>query len=201
MQRQISSLKCGMKGTCFLECISEVNFIKLTYKFFLTLNSLLFIVIVFLIKQNILIFKVDFIPTWSLHLIYVLIPLPLSLLILKTSKLLKKDSIEGKILQIEEANNAYLPSYLGYFFVALSVPDTYTFIFVFSILFIFVYFSHTHYFNPVFLLLGYHFYYVTTSDNCKNIIISKRTFDNKNELEFKKLRRINYHTYIDEEVE
>ncbi|QTH46845.1 hypothetical protein J4772_31725 [Cohnella sp. LGH] len=167
----------------------------------MTLNSLLFIVIVYLIKEKITIFKVHLIPTWTLHLIYVLIPIPLSLLILKTSKLLKKDSIEGKILQIEEANNAYLPSYLGYFFVALSVPDTYTFLFVFSILFIFVYFSQTHYFNPVFLLLKYHFYYVTTDDNCMNIIISKRTFEGENELEFMNLRRINYHTYIDEEVE
>ncbi|MGV7117705.1 hypothetical protein [Paenibacillus kyungheensis] len=166
----------------------------------MSLNSILFVVIVYLIKQDISLFNGFFLCTWPSHLILMIIPIFLAKLNLKTSKYLEKDSIESKITQIEQANNTYLPSYLGYFFIALSIQNVQTFIFIFLILFVFVYFSQTQYFNPVFLLLGYHFYFVTIEDNSKNIIISKRKLKIPHEAEFKKLRRINYYTYIDEEV-
>ncbi|NEU28707.1 hypothetical protein G3M74_22060 [Paenibacillus polymyxa] len=167
----------------------------------MSLNSIIFIGILYFIKQDFSLFGTLPVPTWISHLILIIFPIPLSLLILQTSKYLNRDSIKSIIIQIEQANNAYLPSYLGYFFVALSIPDSQTFIFVFLILFVFVYFSQTQYFNPVFLLLKYHFYFVTTEDNSKNIIISKRILKNPKEVEFEQLRRINYYTYIDEEVD
>lgn len=175
--------------------------IRSIYKCFLTLNSILFIFIVFLIKENYYFLFLEMWPTWVSQGLYVLIPIPLSMIILKSAKYLSVDSINSKIVSVEEANNAYLPSYLGYFFVALSIPNMQTFIFVFLILFAFVYFSHTQYFNPVFLIFKYHFYYITTSDNTKNIVISKRILKITDEVQLKKLRRINYYTFMDEEVE
>lgn len=168
---------------------------------FLSLNSIILIGILYFIKQDFSFFGSLIIPTWISHLILIIFPIPFSLLILRTSKYLIHDSINSEIVQIKQANNAYLPSYLGYFFVALSIPNSQTFIFVFLILFVFVYFSQTQYFNPIFLLLKYHFYFVTTEDNSENIIISKRILKSPKQVKFNKLRRINYYTYIDEEVD
>jgi hypothetical protein len=113
------------------------------------------------------------------------------------TRFLSDDSIEGNIKDLEQANNAFLPSYLGYFFVALSVPYFETLIFTFAILFVFTYFSQTLYFNPLFLLWGYQFYYITTENNVKIFIISKRQIRSTQGLNFAKLKRINNFTYID----
>ena len=109
--------------------------------------------------------------------------------------------MNGDILGIELANDAYLPSYLGYFFVALSIPtnDILTLLFVFSILFLFVFCSQALYYNPLFLILGYKFYYVTNSKSMKIFIISKRELRICDSFTFNKLKRINNYTFIDRE--
>lgn len=113
------------------------------------------------------------------------------------SRWLGTDKIEGGITSIEPANNAFLPSYLGYFFVGLSVPNCEVFVFVFGILFVFTFVSQTLYFNPLFLLFGYQFYYVSTENNAKIFIVSKLILRNNVELSFQNLRRITDFTYID----
>lgn len=99
------------------------------------------------------------------------------------------------------ANDGYLPSYLGYFFVALSIPgkDIQTLSLVFGILFVFVFFSRTVYYNPLFLIFGYKFYYVTKENDMKVFIISRKDIHDIKGLVFTKLRRINDFTFIDEE--
>src|SRR5690606_38431226 len=103
----------------------------------------------------------------------------------------------GSIVEVEQANNAFLPSYLGYFFVALSVNNSETLIFVFSILFIFTFLSQTLYFNPLFLFFGYHFYNISTVNKVKLFIITKQKINQPEEVEFQKLKRINNFTFID----
>ena len=105
----------------------------------------------------------------------------------------------GTIKEIELANNAFLPSYLGYFFVALSVPNCSTLYFIFLILFIFTFLSQSLYFNPLFLFFGYHFYNITTSKNVKLFIITRQNINDPNEVEFEKLKRINNFTFIDKQ--
>ena len=109
-----------------------------------------------------------------------------------------KDSIDiGKVKQIEQANNAFLPSYLGYFFVALSVSYFDTLVFVFLLLFVFTFLSQTLYFNPLFLIFRFHFYYLTTTNEIKIFIITKKELKDPLLTEFKDLRRINNFTFID----
>lgn len=86
-------------------------------------------VAIFLIKQHCIIISKA--PNWLSSIIFILIPFFMTGLSLLLTNFLSTDSIEGNVKDIEEANNAYLPSYLGYFFVALSVPDTETIVFVF----------------------------------------------------------------------
>lgn len=88
----------------------------------------------------------------------------LSIVSIYLIKSLSDDAIERDTLtNIEPANDAFLPTYLGYFFVALSVTSINMFMIVFGIIAIFIYYSRISYFNPLFFLLGYKFYYVINS--------------------------------------
>ena len=170
---------------------------KLIYRVLLTANSIILLLMVYFVKEKIWI-KIFGIYT---VILYALIPLCLAFICILLSHLLSNDCMNGDILGIELANDAYLPSYLGYFFVALSIPtkDILTLLFVFSILFLFVFCSQALYYNPLFLILGYKFYYVTNSKSMKIFIISKRELRICDSFTFNKLKRINNYTFIDRE--
>lgn len=170
------------------------------YRLLLTMNSTLLIVVVFLIKEQVQIGLLVNYPRWISYIIFLLIPVLLTAISLVLSRFLSSDSIGGKINDVEQGNNAFLPSYLGYFFVAISIPRWETLVFVFLILFIFTYVSQTSYFNPLFLLWGYQFYYITTENNVKIFLISKKPIRTTEGLSFRNLKRINNFTYIDRET-
>lgn len=173
--------------------------VEFLYKLLLTFNSTSFILSIFLIKENYYFNQLEWLPVGVSHIIFLLVPVLFTVLSLWLKKFLSKDSIECGIKDVEIANHAFLPSYLGYFFVALSVGRAETMVFVYGVLFIFTFLSQTLYFNPVFLIFRYHFYYVTTDNNIKHFIISKREIRTTNNLKFVNLRRINIFTYIDME--
>lgn len=165
------------------------------YNLFLTFNATSLMIVIFLIKQHCII--INKAPNWVSYLIFISIPVLMTGLSLLCTRFLSTDSIEGNVKDLEHANNAYLPSYLGYFFVALSVPDVETLVFVFLILFVFTYFSQTIYFNPLFLLWKRHFYYVTTENNIKIFLITRKVLRKPSDVHFENLKRINNYTFID----
>ncbi len=178
------------------------------YKILLTFNSTSLLIVIYWIKEQALIDwlcispKLTNVPDFVSYGIYFLIPVLLTLFSLWLASYLDNDSIEeNKITEVEQANNAFLPSYLGYFFVALSVTHCETLIYVFLILFLFTYFSQTLYFNPLFLLFKYKFYYVTTVNGVKVFIITKKSLKNPSKIHFPKLKRINDFTFIDKDKE
>lgn len=182
--------------------------INLIFRFFLTFNATSLILVVYLVKSqkvlNGLHSSLANLPHFVSYIIYFAIPVLLTLLSLFLSRWLIDDSIEAEsgksaIREIEQANNAYLPSYLGYFFVALSIPYCDTLIFVFAILFLFTFLSQTLYFNPLFLIFGYHFYYLTTATNIKIFLITRKELKDPSKLNFPKLKRINDFTFINKE--
>ena len=71
---------------------------------------------------------------------------------------------------------------------------------IFFIIFIFIFCSQALYYNPLFLIFGYKFYYVTNSKKMKIFIISKREINGDGNLIFENLKRINDYTFIDKEV-
>lgn len=179
---------------------------KILYRLLLTFNATSLILVIYLVKSGITIKWINEIwcsaPNYISFILYVLIPIILTYLSLLLTNLLDEDIIpRGSITEIEQANNVFLPSYLGYFFVALSVPNCDTLLFVFLILFVFTFLSQTLYFNPLFLFFGYNFYNVTTTDNIKIFIVSKKIIKNPTDIEFNKLKRINNFTFIDKENE
>lgn len=169
------------------------------FKLFLTFNATSTMIVVYLIKEEYYLFCLEKLPIWVSYIVFLLVPVILAKISLMMDKLLSKDNIECKLLSVEEANNSFLPSYLGYFFVALGVETTEAMIFVYLIVFVFTYFSQTLYYNPIFLLLDYKFYYITTENNIKLFIISKREIKSVKETVFPSLRRITNTTFIEEE--
>jgi hypothetical protein len=114
------------------------------------------------------------------------------------SSSLGRDSFKaGEVESIEHANNSFLPSYLGYFFVALSVPNVETLIFVYGVLFVFTFLSQALYFNPLFLLFGFEFYNIRTKNGASIFLISRQRYKTPHEIEVATANRINDYTFIE----
>lgn len=128
--------------------------INLLFRLFLTFNATSLILVVYLVKEQKVINNFSShlvnLPHWVSYVLYFAVPVSFTFLSLLLARFLADDNIEpeqekSSVKEVEQANNAYLPSYLGYFFVALSVPHCETLVFVFAILFLFTFLSQTLY--------------------------------------------------------
>ena len=167
------------------------------FKLLLCLSATSYVITVFLIKQKYTIHSLGNCSACISYVLYLLAPIAIAVVCLLLTRKLTAISVECRIKEVELANNTFLPSYLGYFFVALSVPDMNTFLFVYWIVFAFTYLSQSLCFNPLFLLVGYQFYFVTAEDGTKIFLITKQNMKNIEDVELDNLRRINDFTYID----
>lgn len=171
--------------------------VKQLYNILLTLDATLLMLVVFFANiESHLVFGIN---KWCVVLCLCVIILILTRFSIFVCRYLSDDSIENGVIEIESANNAFLPVYLGYFFVALGISDYCTMLFVYGIVFIFTYLSRTMYFNPIFLLFGFQFYYVVNVNGIKCFVISKQTLRDTESIYFSSLKRINTTTYIDME--
>lgn len=171
---------------------------KFLYQLFLAFNSTWLIVVVFLVKEKYQFNILDKFSTYYSWMLFAIIPIILTGLSFLIAINLPKDTLQNNsVKEIELANNNFLPTYLGYFFVSLGIEDISTLIVVFTIIYIFTFLSQTLYFNPIFLLFGYHFYFVKTSLNVKIFLITKKQLKTPGENSFEKLRRINNYTFIE----
>lgn len=171
------------------------------YRLLLSISSTSLLISIFLIKSKIYFTNMDYSLINNLILlIYFLIPIFFTKVSIYLSKFLSKDTFTpDEVSEIEYAGNSFLPSYLGYFFVALSIADKdfFTLIVLYFIIFIFVFLSKTFYFNPVFLIFGYHFYQIKTSTGLKVFLITKKTFKKKEDVNSNIVYRINDFTFIE----
>ena len=165
------------------------------FKFLLAANSIMIMAVIHLIKESIWICNYKGVSIG----LYITIPVVLAGCCLLLSNGLSTDSADGGFSNVELANDNYMPSYLGYFFVALSIGDMRVLLVVFCILLVFLLCSQNLYYNPLFLLYGYKFYYVTSKSGMRMFIISKREIKEAEGLKFSNLRRINNFTFIDKE--
>ena len=168
---------------------------SLLYRIVLALNSTSWMIVVYGIKS-----EWDF---WAKNrvitsAILLCIPIALSFLSIILSRWFKySDDQIATGRSIVLADNEFLPIYLGYFFVALSVPSIYSLVFVYFIVFIFTFLAQAQYFNPIFLLFGYHYYHVETLKGTRVFVISNgRIIRSVKEMNFGNLRRINDTTFI-----
>lgn len=175
------------------------------FRLLLTFNATSLLVIVFLIQKGYTLghffpgcsFLIDWPNAYS-YLVYLLVPILLTLLSIILCPFLGSDDFKkGDITNIEHANNSFLPSYLAYFFVALSINNWETLAFVYGILFIFTFLSQALYFNPLFLLLRFEFYNITTKNGAAIFLISREHYKTPTDIEIKAAHRINNYTYIE----
>ena len=171
---------------------------KYIYQLFLAFNSTWLIVVLFLIKEG---YTFNFLENYSIYyswIMFILTPIILTALSFLIARKLPTDKlISTSVTEIELANNNFLPTYLGYFFVSLGINDIPTLIVVFTMIYVFTYLSQTLYFNPIFLIFGYHFYFIKTNKNVKIFLITRRKLKTPGEDGFEKLKRINNYTFID----
>ncbi len=182
--------------------------INILFRLLLTFNATSLLVIIFLVqKKYTLGYFLQFYPQFGFlsnwhplnsYLLYLLIPVLFTgLSILLSQGLSTDDFKEGDAVNIEHANNSFLPSYLGYFFVALSISSWSTLFIVYGVLFIFTFLSQALYFNPLFLVFRYEFYSIQTKGGSSVFLISKYKYKTPKEIVIPRVYRINDYTFIE----
>lgn len=165
--------------------------------FYMGLSSISLIVAVYFIKEDNFFIDIFGYKEVISCIVYFIIAMVFAYIGLLLLRIKPNDCIDKKIKIIDLRTNSFLPNYLGYFFVALSIPSDYAFVFVLVVLILFIIASNVHYFNPFFLLFGYRFYHVETSMKTKIFVISKKNIRNDKCNYFNQLKRINDFTFID----
>ncbi len=168
-------------------------------RFFMTISAVSFFVVVYLVQKEITPFSADM-PVYYKYLtyaVYVSIPFVFGGFSILLRKLFGKDDLKG-IKGIETSNNDFLANYLSFFFVALSVNHFSSFVVVFTLTVIFTFFSRVSFFNPVYLIFGYNFFYVTRESNVKIMLITKEKIKEPKKFDSMRVRRINDYTFIED---
>lgn len=178
---------------------------NLLFRLLLTFNATSLLVIIFLVQKTYTLghfwkgcaFLVE-LPNVVSYLLYLSVPVLFTGISILLRRFLGKDDFRaGTVSTIEHANNSFLPSYLGYFFVALSIGNWETLFFVYGVLFIFTFLSQALYFNPLFLLFRFEFYNITTTNGAAIFLISRQKYKMPDEIDIDTAFRINNYTYIE----
>ncbi len=133
------------------------------------------------------------------------VPVIMSLCSLRWMQLQGKDSINNGVQEIAPVNHEYLPVYLGYIFVSLSLPvlssgeiDWITLGVIYLLICLFVTCSKTLCFNPLFIIFGFGYYQITTTNGIKVFVITKRRIRKGDErMVFPSLRKVNELVYLE----
>ncbi len=164
------------------------------YRILLTINATSWMVIIYAIKEE---WTVGQVPQLLFGLTLLFIPIILSLFSIFMAGFLSEDTLQ-ECKEYSLADNEFLPTYLGYFFLSTGISENITMIVVYIIIFIFTYLSQTQYFNPMYLLFGYHYYHILTPRGTRVFVIARgKVIRSKDNIYFKHLRRINDTTYIE----
>lgn len=181
---------------------------NILFRLLLAFNATSLLVIIFVVQKGyslgyffpILCPYLGGVTNYISYLVYLLVPVLLTWLSVILCPYLGKDEFKsGSIVSIEHANNSFLPSYLGYFFVALSIGGWEALFFVYGVLFVFTFLSQALYFNPLFLLFRFEFYNIVTKDGAAVFLISRNRYKLPSDVAIDKAYRINDYTFIEKD--
>ena len=165
------------------------------YRALLTLEACSWMLVVFVVKDQTTIGKL---PALGLAAIIAIVSIALSLLSLYYSKKLGHESDIHGCEECELADGSFLPAYLGYFFVSVSVDSWELMLVVFAIACFFTHLSGTQLFNPLFLIFKYHHYRVKTKNGTAIFVIKKGPVNrNAKYFQANNLHRITDTTFIE----
>ena len=137
---------------------------SILYKLLLTLNATSWMAIIYAIKEK---WTIGNLPSCLFGIMLLLIPVLLSWLSIILSRFLGTESPVMNCKEFNLADGEFLSIYLGYFFVSTGVSEHFTMVIVYFIVFVFTFLSQTQYYNPIYLLFGYHYYHVLTESGTK----------------------------------
>jgi hypothetical protein len=172
-----------------------LSVIRFFYRFLLTLSATFWMVSVYGVQNG---WLTKFCGQIGAMAIFIVGPLVLSAIPLFLSRFLEKSSIKS-CAECRLADGEFITIYLGYFFTALSVEKdaTTTFLFLYGVVFVFTWLSQTMYFNPFYLLFGYHFYHVMTEEKTEIFVIMHgKVIRNAQNMYTERARAINATTYL-----
>lgn len=167
------------------------------FNILLTFSASSYIIVVFLIKEGISFPVFPNLDQCIFYIVLLIVPVFIAGICIKISKHLPTYSMECEIKEVELASHSFLPNYLGYFFVALSIPNIETFLFIYVVIFVFVHLSQALSFNPLFLLFKYQFYFITGEDGTRIFLITRQEMKSYKDVDLGDLRKINDFTFID----
>ncbi len=160
----------------------------------------------YLLKSSYLLWKTKFenINKFLDIVTFLGVPIVLSIISLIWMKRQANDSANN-IVEIEPVNNEYLPIYLGYIFVSVSIPNPekgqvywLIFIVIYLLIVIFVTFSQSLSFNPILILFGYGYYRIKTQNGVKVFLVTCRKIDKcRNNYNFDNLSKITELFYME----
>ena len=173
---------------------------------FLSAVSTSLLPFLYFVKSSFVLFHFNTIYDLYINLfIYFLIPFVLSALSLLLLETQQNDSIQNSVKEIRQVNHEYLPIYLGYIFVSLSLPnpkdgsiDVICLMIVYLIVVLFVTCSKSLCFNPIFVIFGYAYYRVVTKANVAVFIITRRKFNKSGkDVVFPNLKKISEFIFLE----
>ena len=169
-----------------------MNFI---FRIFLTISALSLFVSLFLINIEYILIA-SFSDNVN-YIIYMAMPFILSYFSILMIRRLGNANLAGTQF-IEPLNNALLSNYITLLFLFLIIVDWTMFFYCFTLIVLFTFHSRTTYFNPIFLVFGYNFYYVHLANKSKVLLITKQIIKRPENIPTEKeYKRINNYTFID----
>ena len=134
----------------------------------------------------------------TLTLIYIVSPILFAYILTFFFKKLRFCELTSEnIKEINADNSGFLAMILGYIFVGLSINNIYALLVVMGFLLIFNMAGNSYIYNPIFYLFGYKYYYVTSTDRIKILIMSKQRIRLGDIVTFPEVHCLNDYTYID----
>lgn len=106
------------------------------------------------------------------------------------------DESMSNIDTVEPVNDNFLPTYLGYFFVSVSITSNWVFCYFMILVILFNLFSKVYFFNPSLLISGFKFYHLTSQKGVKILLISKDDIRSNMDVSSSSYKRINDFTFI-----
>mgnify|MGYP004460263033 CR=1 FL=1 len=163
------------------------------FRVLLTINATSWMAILYAIKKG---WAISGIPMLVCGILYMAIPVLLSLASLVCFRFLGNDQLT-RCQEFSLSDNEFLPIYLGYFFLATGISGNLVMLWVYAIVFVFTFLSQTQYFNPIYILFGYHYYHVLSHEGTRVFVIVRgNVIRNRDAIFFNNLKRINDTTYI-----
>lgn len=145
--------------------------------------------LILLIKEHSSIFFITYIVA-SLMIILILN----YAFLLVTTKL--DDESINNIVSVEPVNDNFLPTYLGYFFVSVSISSVWVFSYFILMVVAFNLFSKVYFFNPSLLISGFKFYHLVSQGGVKILLITKEDIRSNEDIIDSNYKRINDFTFI-----